>query len=120
LTVHGGRIRNSGNTVTRREAVLNSAAEGCCFPNFREGYVGVVGYWRPVVAGVQRYPRARREGQGRRQVDLISAEIIIAQNKIEYDVIVSVAAVQYVDFNSSAQIMLSPPVIGPLEADRLE
>ena len=58
--------------------MLNSAAEGCRFPNFREGYVGVVGYWWPVVTGVQRNAGARCQGQGRRQVDLEVAKIIIA------------------------------------------
>ena len=106
--------------------MLNSAAEGCRFPNFREGYVGVVGYGWPVVTGVYRYAGARCQSKSGRQVDLVVAKKIIAQIKINHDVIVvsvvdviAISVVVYINENSSVEVMLLPPVIDASEADGL-
>jgi hypothetical protein len=104
--------------------VLNSAAEHCRFPNFRYGYVGIIGYRRPVVTGVQRYAGARRQGQGGRQVDLEITKKIITQIKIYHYIIVALVAkiavttaVVYVNENSCVQVVLLAPVIHTSETD---
>ena len=107
--------------------MANSSAEVCRWPNFRNAYVAVVGYRLPVVTDVQGNSSTRCQGQGRRQVNLEITKIVIADIKINYDVIVIsivasiivISVIVYGNLNPGMEVMLLPPVINASKTDRL-